>query len=84
MRRQISETGPIPPLAARPDVQPTAGQCTSCAEALPEGAASGTRCEPCIRAAWAVLGWGEPPLAAEGRVAAWSSQNGSSRPERLM
>jgi hypothetical protein len=52
MRPQVSARGPIPLLTAR-SVASTPGRCTSCGD--PIGPPCRYRCEPCIRAAWAVL-----------------------------
>lgn len=52
MRPQVPRQGPIPFLVAR-DVSPGAGCCLSCGDAL--GTQQMYRCDPCTRAAWAVL-----------------------------
>ena len=53
MRRQVPAAGPIPTLAARPDLSFKPGCCTSCGEPLPAG--DRYRCSPCVEAAWIVL-----------------------------
>jgi hypothetical protein len=53
MRTQLTPTGPIPALAARPIGARESGQCLSCGDPL--GPRSRYRCEPCVKAAWQVL-----------------------------
>ncbi len=52
MRPQVRPRGPVPVLAARP-VASFVGCCTSCGD--PIAPPRRYRCEPCIRATWAVV-----------------------------
>jgi hypothetical protein len=53
MRPQVPRIGPIPVLAARPEVSARPGACLSCGDPLPPG--NRHRCRHCVRAAWRVL-----------------------------
>jgi hypothetical protein len=52
MRPQVTVRGPVPVLTAR-SLESMPGCCTSCGDSL--NPPYRYRCEPCIRAAWAVL-----------------------------
>lgn len=60
MRAQLPDGRPIPYLAARPGLEATPGCCVSCGDELPQPSKAQARCEPCILAAWAALGYDAP------------------------